>query len=152
MAELDIDRTIYPMPMFATFAVADLAVAETFYHALGFLSLATVPDADGTTAVVHLRRLKYQDVLLVPGQPVRGSTTVSFAAHGEDLARLAREIRAVAPPTARVEGPVDTPWFTSDLRVEDPDGNLVVLTAQREAEQQAAQEWARSFGGEFAER
>jgi len=33
-----IDRTIYSMPMFATFQVSDIAAAEEFYQAVGFVS------------------------------------------------------------------------------------------------------------------
>ncbi|MCY9786087.1 VOC family protein [Nocardiopsis sp. EMB25] len=145
----EIDRTIYPMPMFATLQVADLATAEAFYHAVGFVSLATVPGPDGTPAVVHLRRSRYQDLLIVPGEPERGSTTVSFNAAGQDLAELAEEIRAAAPEGARVEGPEDTAWFTTDLTVDDPDGNRLILTAPREAEMERAKEWARTFEGDY---
>ena len=134
------DRTIYPMPMFATFQVADIAVAEAFYQAVGFISLATIPGPDGSPAVVHLRRMKYQDLLLVPGEPERGSTTVTFAAGGQDLVALADALRARG---TRVEDPSDTAWFTSDLTIDDPDGNRVILTGFREAEQGQALEWAR---------
>jgi catechol 2,3-dioxygenase-like lactoylglutathione lyase family enzyme len=138
-----IDRTIYPMPMFATFRVADIAAAEAFYQAVGFISLATIPGQDGSTVLVHLRRMKYQDLLITPGDPIPGSATVSFAAGGEDLAALAGRLRAAAPAGARVEGPADTPWFTSDLTIEDADGNRVILTAFRAAEMSSATEWAR---------
>jgi predicted lactoylglutathione lyase len=145
-----IDRTIYPMPMFATFQVRDIAAAEAFYQAVGFISLATVPGEDGSPMLVHLRRMKYQDLLLTPGEPERGSTTVSFAAGGQDLVELATSLRAAEPKGARIEGPADTPWFTSDLTIEDPDGNRVVLTAFREAEMDRAKEWTReNIEGDF---
>jgi hypothetical protein len=149
-----IDRTIYPMPMFATFRVADIAAAEAFYQAVGFVSLATIPGPDGSPAVVHLRRMTYQDILLTPGEPERGrgsgTATVSFAAGGQDLAQLADALRAAAVQGARVEGPTDTPWFTSDLTIDDPDGNRVILTAPREAELGRAREWAReTIKGDF---
>ncbi|MEV2274503.1 VOC family protein [Nocardiopsis sp. NPDC049922] len=145
----EIDRTVYPMPMFATFRVADLAAAEAFYHAVGFVSLATIPGPDGSPVLVHLRRTRYQDLLLVPGEPERGSATVSFNAAGQDLAELAEALRAAAPEGARIEGPTDTAWFTSDLTVDDPDGNRVVLTAHREADMERAKEWAATFEGDF---
>ncbi|MFV2174392.1 VOC family protein [Actinomadura sp. LOL_016] len=145
----EIDRTIYPMPMFATFQVADLAAAEAFYEAVGFVSLATVPNPDGTPAVVHLRRMKYQDILIVPGEAERGSTTVSFLAVGEDLEARATALRAALPDGARVEGPTDTPWYTSDLTIDDPDGNRIILTAQREADIEAVREWSKEFTGDF---
>ncbi|MFS8479352.1 MAG: hypothetical protein FWJ93_10440 [Micromonosporaceae bacterium] len=93
--------------------------------------------------VVHLRRMKHQDLLLTPGEPVRGSTTVSFAAGGQDRGELPTTLRAAAPEGARIEGPMDTPWFTSDLTIDDADGNRVILTAPREAEMDRAKEWAQ---------
>jgi catechol 2,3-dioxygenase-like lactoylglutathione lyase family enzyme len=145
-----IDRSIYPMSMFATFQVADIAAAAAFYQAVGFVSLATIPGPDGTPRVVHLRRMRHQDLLLVPGKPERGSVTVSFAAGGQDLTGLAGSLRGGAPEGARVEGPTDTAWFTSDLTIDDPDGNRVILTAPREAEMERAREWAReTFEGDF---
>ncbi|MEV0234817.1 VOC family protein [Nonomuraea sp. NPDC050786] len=142
-----IDRTVYPMPMFVTFQVTDIAAAEAFYRAVGFITLATIPGADGTPVLVHLRRMTYQDLLLVPGEPERGSTTVSFAAGGQDLVPLAAALRAQG---ARIEGPTDTPWFTSDLTIHDPDGNRVILTSPREAELAYAKEWAReNIEGDF---
>ncbi|WP_017572924.1 VOC family protein [Nocardiopsis halotolerans] len=145
-----IDRTIYPMPMFATLQVADVAAAEAFYQAVGFVSLAAIPGPDGSPAVVHLRRERYQDLLITPGEPRSGSTTVSFNAAGQDLGALADALRSAAPEGAHVEGPADTPWFTSDLTIDDPDGNRVILTAPREAEMGHAREWAReNIEGDF---
>ncbi|MHA7957576.1 VOC family protein [Streptomyces sp. L500] len=137
------DRTIYPMPMFANFKVADIEAAEAFYHAVGFFTLATIPGPEGATALVHLRRMKYQDILLTPGEPVPGSTTVSFAAGGQDLEELAILLREAPLKGARVEGPTDTLWFTSDLTIDDPDGNRVILTGLREGELEEAKVWAR---------
>ncbi|MCP2336449.1 VOC family protein [Actinomadura rupiterrae] len=144
-----IDRTIYPMPMFATFRVADVKAAAAFYEAAGFVSLATVPGPDGSPAVIHLRRMKYQDLLLVPGEAVPGSTTVSFSAGDQDLAALAASLREAAFEGAHVSGPSDTPWFTSDLTIDDPDGNRIILTAPRMGEMGQAKEWAKTFEGDY---
>ena len=128
------------MPMFVTFAVADLRRSEAFYHAAGFITLATVPAPDGSPAVVHMRRERNQDVLLVPaGQP---SSSVTFAAHGEDLPALAD---ALAGAAAEVDGPRDTEWFTTDLTAPDPDGNTIVFTRSRTPEADQAREWASGF-------
>lgn len=103
-----IDRTIYPMPMFATFQVRDIAATTAFYEAAGFVVPATIPGENGPV-VVHLRRMKYQDLLLVPGEPVPGSATVSFSAGGEDLATLTSAPRRhVFPPSSW-----SPPWPTS---------------------------------------
>ncbi|MEC3918065.1 VOC family protein [Nocardia sp. CDC160] len=144
-----IDRTIYPMPMFANFAVTDIAAATAFYEAVGFIALATIPGPDGTPVVVHLRRMKYQDLLLVPGQAKTGSTTVSFSAGGEDLAERAKSLRERDFPGARIEGPADTAWYTSDVTIDDPDGNRVILTAPRMAEIDQAKQWAKTFEGDW---
>ncbi|MFE3026938.1 VOC family protein [Nocardia tengchongensis] len=142
-----IDRTIYPMPMFATFQVRDIAATTAFYEAAGFVALATIPGENGP-AVVHLRRMKYQDLLLVPGEPIPGSTTVSFSAGGEDLATLASTLRAF--PGVTITGPADTAWYTSDVTITDPDGNRVILTAPRLAELDEAKQWAATFEGDWA--
>lgn len=144
-----IDRSIYPMPMFATLHVRDLGESAAFYARLGFIVLAEIPGPDGTPVLLHLRRARYQDLLLVPGDPRPGSTTVSFAAHGEDLEALAAGAREGLAAPAGVEGPTSTPWFTTDLTATDADGNVIVLTAQDEERAAAAQSWAQEFTGEF---
>jgi predicted lactoylglutathione lyase len=145
----EIDRTIYPMPMFATFQVADIAAAEAFYNAVGFHSLATGPGPDGSPAVVHLRRMRYQDILLVPGHPQRGSMTVSFSAGGQDLGELAAAARAAAPQGASIEGPAATAWFTHDVTIEDPDGNRIIMTAPQEGTSAQREEFIKAFEGDF---
>ncbi len=63
---------------------------------------------------------------------------------------VATGLRSGAAPSARIEGPTDTRWFTSDLTIDDPDGNRVILTAPREAEMERAREWAREgIHGDF---
>lgn len=135
----EIDRSVYLMPMFVTHTVRDLAAAEGLYAAAGFAALATVPGPDGAPAVVHLRRQRHQDVLLASGEPVTGTTSASFAAGDVDLAAVAEQLRQAG---AEVTGPVDTPWFSTDLTFTDRDGNTTTLTAPRQADADAAQEWA----------
>lgn len=82
-----ISRAIYPMPMFATFSVADLDATVSWYvGGLGFINLFTLPGPAGP-ALVHLRRWKFQDLLVRPATesvtPGNGCA-VSFAAvHSE---------------------------------------------------------------------
>lgn len=142
-----IDRSIYPMPMFVNFVVSDLAAAEALYAAAGFVPLATIPGPDGAPSLVHLRREKYQDILMTPGAAVRGTVSVSFAAGDVGLADVADRVRSAG---GEVAGPFDTPWFTTDVRFIDGDGNTVTLTAPRMADQAAAQAWARDqITGDF---
>jgi len=122
---------IYPMPMFATIAVADVAGLSAWYEsALGFTVVFAAPGG----AMVHLRRQKYQDVLIVParedGALAAASLTISFAVD-EDIEGLAARARAVPPSGASsVSGPLATPWNTIDVRVTDPAGHRLVFTAR----------------------
>ena len=126
---------IYPMPMFATLAVRDVAAVSAWYQdALGFFVLFGAPAGpDGQPSLVHLRRRKYQDLLLVaagsaPGSPdAAASLTLSFDADGE-VDGLAEQARAAAPLGAgSAEGPVRTAWNTRDLRITDPAGHRLVF-------------------------
>jgi hypothetical protein len=140
---------IYPMPMFATVAVADVAAVSAWYQAaLGFLVVFATPGPTGTPVLVHLRRRKYQDLLLVPavaaGPPAAPSSlTVTFQADGE-VAALADRARAVgALGESSLVGPVDTPWNTTDLRVTDPAGHRLIFTSRRAVPDPAlAAQWA----------
>lgn len=135
-----IDRSIYVMPMFVNLVVSDLTASQALYAAAGFVNLATIPGPDGVPALVHLRREKYQDILITQGTPAPGSVSTSFAAAGVDLNEVAERLRACG---AEVTGPLDTRWFTTDLSFTDLDGNNVTLTAPRMAESISAHAWVR---------
>ena len=125
---------IYPMPMFAKIVTTDVAAAAEWYEkALGFVTVFRGPSVGGQPMMVHLRRHKYQDVLLVASPqataPASGFT-LNFSADGEvdELAQRARSVAAVGSST--VDGPVNTPWNTRDLNVTDPAGNRLVFTGR----------------------
>ncbi len=128
---------IYPMPMFATLAVGDVAAIAAWYrHTLGFTTVFEAPGPGGQPSLVHLRRRKYQDLLLVPAAPdvptapPPFSLTLSFGAEGE-VDALADRARATRPlGRSTIEGPIDTPWNTRDLRVTDPAGHHLVFTGR----------------------
>ena len=128
---------IYPMPVFATLAVTDVsAVAAWYERALGFSIVFKGPEAGGQPALVHLRRLKYQDLLLTIAQPGAtpaespSSLTLSFSIGGE-IDALADRARSVEPlGRSAIAGPVDTPWNTRDLRVTDPAGHRLIFTGR----------------------
>ena len=126
---------IYPMPMFATLAVADVNGVVSWYRtALGFGVVFSAPAVNGQPPLVHLRRKKYQDLLIVaaPGEAASApaSMTISFGADGE-VDELAERAKAAAPfGVSALKGPIDTPWNTRDLRVTDPVGNRLVFTGR----------------------
>jgi len=139
---------IYPMPMFATLAVPDVAsVAQWYQDALGFGVMFTTPGPGGAPGLVHLRRRKYQDVLVVPiaagSVAAASSLTLTFQAD-EEVAALAERARAVpAVGAAAIVGPIDTPWNTTDLRVTDPAGHRLVFTSRRATpDPEQAARWA----------
>lgn len=143
------------MPIFATFAVEDFERSECFYQAAGFITLARVPGSDpgGAPAVVHLRRLRHQDILLVraaaagSARPNPDASLLSIAVHGEDIEALRQSLvaRAEDSPLVSISDVEDTPWFTRDLHVIDPDGHHVVFTQQRTQDFGDAAEWAATF-------
>ena len=125
---------IYPMPMFATIAVRDVAATTAWYEAaLGFGVVFTAPGPAGQPMLAHLRRRKYQDLLIVPSRgeaTAPTSLTISFNVDGEIDDLASRAHAAAALGLSAVTGPVDTPWNTRDLRVTDPAGHELVFTAR----------------------
>jgi catechol 2,3-dioxygenase-like lactoylglutathione lyase family enzyme len=126
----EITRDIYGMPAFVTFTVSDLDQTIDWYvNGLDFIVLFSIPGPDGPS-LVHLRRWRYQDILIRHGRaPTGGQWTYSIMAHVEQLDAIAERARGHGGGT--VEGPTDTPWNTRDLRVTDPDGYSVTYTARR---------------------
>jgi len=126
---------IYPMPVFATLAVRDVAATTAWYEAaLGFGVVFKAPGPAAQPMLVHLRRRKYQDLLITPSQADHAiaptSLTVSFNVDGE-IDELAARAHAAAPVGASaVRGPIETPLNTRDLRVTDPAGHELIFTAR----------------------
>ncbi len=136
-----IDLSIYVMPSFATLAVSNLEHSQHWYvEGLGFALLASVPGPSGEVALIHLRRWRYQDLLLVPERRPLSSTPVdprirlTFSAHGTDLEALVASARATGGGS--VEGPTATVWNTLDVLARDPDGYEVVFTSRLPPHQQ----------------
>jgi catechol 2,3-dioxygenase-like lactoylglutathione lyase family enzyme len=133
MQQIDpvVTSDIYPMPAFVTLTVPDLERAVDWYvRGLDFVSLFTLPGPGGAPMLVHLRRWRYQDILVRPGEATPGGAWApSLMAVAEDLPALAERARAHGGGT--VEGPYDTPWNTRDLVATDPFGNRLVYTARR---------------------
>ncbi len=125
---------IYPMPAFAQLQVANLDYATRWYTSiLKFRTIFSMPGQDGNPIMVHLRRSRYQDLLLIRAQKPRESSIVAgvtlyfqFEDDWDALAALAE--RARQTETSLVEGPLDTPWNTREVRLYDLDGYHLVFT------------------------
>lgn len=124
------------MPAFVQLQVANLDQATCWYaEALGFRAIFTMPGPDGSPLLVHLRRSRYQDLLLLRAARSRESAVPAgegvrlyfqFEGGWEAFAALADRARGIGDAT--VEGPVETPWNTREVRAQDPDGYRVVFT------------------------
>ncbi len=114
---------VYPMPTFVRFAVPDTErTAQWYVDALGFGVMFVGPEINGQPMMIHLRRRKYQDVLLVAGPPEGGA--INWDATGE-LDALATRAMAVSPH----DGVRETPWGTTELHISDPHGHRLVFFA-----------------------
>jgi len=127
-----ITRDIYGMPAFISLDVQDVrAAARWFVGALDFIELFAMPPGDDPM-LIHLRRWRYQDVLLRRSDDdasVGPGIQLSIAADYEELDDLAARARSFG--ASAVHGPEDTPWNTRDLAVTSPQGLRIVLTARR---------------------
>lgn len=125
----------YPMPAFAQLQVADLDQSTRWYtETLGFRTIFTMPGPGGAPLLVHLRRSRYQDVLLVRARQARepGIATgvgvllyFQFEESFEALDTLAERARQAG---SIVDGPANTPWNTREVQFLDPDGYRLVFT------------------------
>lgn len=114
---------VYPMPAFVRFPVADPAEAAQWYiDGFGFGAMYMGPEVDGIPMLVHLRRRRYQDILLVT-DPAERPGAVNFDCTGELDEIAARASAALGRPVE----PELRPWGTRDLIVEDPWGNRLTM-------------------------
>ena len=126
-------HVIYAMPAFLRICATDPAATVAFFtQVLDFDVMFRGPEIGGVPVLVHLRRAKYQDLLVVPlrGAAQPGNTVaMSLAvADADALDALAERVRSHAP--GAVDGPSDTPWNAREATVRDPDGNRFVLTTR----------------------
>jgi uncharacterized glyoxalase superfamily protein PhnB len=101
-----------------------------------------MPGPDGKPALVHLRWLKYADLLLslprdgkeIP-EPRGAGVSLSF----QMLERFDGSVDALAEQAKAnganiVSGPLDQPWNVRELSVLDPDGYRLVFTTPLNSE------------------
>ena len=116
---------IYPMPMFPTLAVANVAASTRWYEALGFQHVFTWPGPTGQPLLVHLRWAKYADLLILqdasPDMRERGhGITLTFTLQTDEVESLAE--RAASSGSRILAEPTVQPWNARDVSIADPDG------------------------------
>lgn len=127
---------IYPMPSFATLTVKDLEASSNFYqNALGFKHIFTMPGPGGQPTLVHLRWVKYADLLIAKsrdGKELSEPKGVGISLNFNLFDRFDGDIDAFAKHAreggANVMGPIDQPWNVREVTVVDPDGYRLVFT------------------------
>lgn len=128
-------RDIYPMPSFAGLEVADTAASSRFYQdALGFTEIFTLPNPSGMPMLVHLRWVKWADLLLRPAVgrfsgPKGLGISLTFTAFEGGLDAIdALHERARRHGAKIIAEPGNRPWNARDFTVEDPDGFRLTFT------------------------
>jgi uncharacterized glyoxalase superfamily protein PhnB len=127
---------IYPMPSFPILIVNDLEASSSFYqNALGFKHIFTMPGPDGKASLVHLRWVKYADLLLTKvrdgkllTEPKGVGVSLSFNMFEHfngDMDAFAKHAREYG---TNVTGPIDQPWNVREVTVMDPDGYRLIFT------------------------
>lgn len=127
---------IYPMPMFATLIVSDVEASSNFYqNILGFKNIFTMSGPDGKPSLVHLRWVKYADVLITASRDGKERTEpkgAGVALNFNLLEHFNGDVNAFAEHVkdqgAQVIGPVDQPWNVRELTVLDPDGYKLLFS------------------------
>jgi catechol 2,3-dioxygenase-like lactoylglutathione lyase family enzyme len=118
--------------------VSDLEASSKFYQdALGFKHIFTMPGPGGQPGLVHLRWVKYADLLITCSrdgkelpEPRGAGVALSFQMFdrfGGSVDALAEQARKMG--ASIVSGPIDQPWNVRELTILDPDGYRLVFSA-----------------------
>ena len=127
---------IYPMPSFPTLIVNDLDASSNFYqNVLGFKHIFTMPGPGGQPALVHLRWVKYADLLIAKprdGKPLSGMKGIGVSLNFPMFERFDGDIdvftKQAVEKGANVTGPIDQPWNVREVTIIDPDGYKLIFT------------------------
>jgi catechol 2,3-dioxygenase-like lactoylglutathione lyase family enzyme len=150
---------IYPMPSFPMLMVSDLEASANFYqHTLGFKHIFTMPGPGGQAALVHLRWVKYADLLLTKPRDGKGipeprgaGVSLNFGMFDQfngDIDAFAKQARENG---ADVTGPIDQPWNVREVTVLDPDGYKLIFTVPLNVNLAFDKVIERASGGKLAE-
>ena len=127
---------IYPMPIFPTLIVDDVEASSNFYqNALGFKHIFTMTGPDGKPSLVHLRWVKYADVLITrphDSREITGPRGVGISLNFNMLEHFNGDMDVFAKSArengAKVTGPIDQPWNVREVTVLDPDGYKLIFS------------------------
>ena len=129
---------IYAMPFFVRLIVRDPEVSSKWYQdVLGFKHIFTLPGPEGQPALVHLRWVKYADLLLSPlrdgeelPEPRGAGVSLNFSMFdrfGGSVDTLADQARTMGANI--LSGPLERLWDVRELTIRDPNGYQLIFTA-----------------------
>ena len=130
------NEEIYPMPLFPTLIVSDVEASSNFYqNVLGFKNIFTMPGPDGKPSLVHLRWVKYADLLITrsrDGKELSEPKGIGISLNFNLLEHFNGDMDAFANYVrengANVSGPIDQPWNVREVTVLDPDGYKLIFS------------------------
>ena len=136
MNESKDDRRNLSDAAFPTLVVNDLDVSSDFYQrALGFRHIFTMPGPDGQPALVHLRWVKYADLLITKprvGQelpePRGAGVALNFGMFDRFDGDIDAFVKYARGNGANIIGPINQPWNVREVTVIDPDGYKLIFT------------------------
>jgi lactoylglutathione lyase len=118
-----------PSRLFPMLSAEDLAASISFYTGFGAIEAYRFPEDDPVFVT-----LRFGDSELgigaMRGAPIHGRPQRPAAGHRIELCLYVDDVDAAAARAGTVvTAPRDMPWGERIAYVEDPDGNLVMLTA-----------------------
>lgn len=127
---------IYPVPSFPMLIVRELEVSTKWYQdVLGFKHIFTMPGPGGKPGLVHLRWVKYADLLIARPrdgieltEPKGVGVSLNFSMFDRfngDIDAFAKQAREKG---ANLLGPIEQSWNVREVTVLDPDGYKLVFT------------------------
>ncbi len=137
---------VYPMPMFIQLFCQDLETSSQWYQqALGFSEMFALPNPQGNLQMVHLRRDKYQDLMLLPAKPASAGKKSGMRVY-LNLLREEDSLEELQQRLGDVQNYpiVTTQWSTRELEVVDADGHILVFS-QKVEDLAAQQRWREHF-------
>ena len=127
---------IYPMPSFPRLIVRDLVASSKWYQdVLGLQHVFTMPGPGGRPGLVHLRWVKYADLLLAEArdekdraEPKGIGVSLNFSMFDRFNGNIDAFAEHAREKGANVLGPINQPWNVREVTVLDPDGYRLIFT------------------------
>lgn len=117
----------YPMPLFVKIETANLSDSTDWYQdKLGFISVFDFSNEEGTIVMSHLRRKKYQDLMLIQTDQPETKDSIIINLNVENI----NEIRCKMNQYEIVDDLKKQPWNALEITIRSFEGTMITLTEQ----------------------